>query len=165
MIGSIYLLHFDRPLGNPANRRALASHYLGWALDPAARERQHRAGQGAALTRAAVAQGVTWDFFVLGEGDRALERRIKSLKATPRLCPICGRRHPAGRLHVPQLVYAQLALPTFDPDPFDVPAPPWSMTGPPDAYEWAYIAAARRARVEAVAAPVVYDDSDCDIPF
>jgi predicted GIY-YIG superfamily endonuclease len=121
MIGHIYLLHFHRPLGNLTNARALASHYIGWALDPEARERAHRAGQGAAMTRAAAAAGIPWDLFVLGEGDRALERRIKNLKATPRLCPICGRRHPGGRLRLPQLVYAQLAL-DLD-DPFDLPAP------------------------------------------
>lgn len=62
--GTVYLLHFDRPIGNAANRRAQASHYVGWALDVEERLDQHEKGQGAALTRAAVAAGVTWQVFL-----------------------------------------------------------------------------------------------------
>lgn len=117
--GYVYVLHFARPVGNLSNPR-------GQAADPEARERQHRAGQGAALTRAAVAQGVTWELFILGPGDRTLERRVKALKATPRLCPVCGRQHPGGRLHLPGTAVQLALLP--EPDPFDLPAPP--ATGP-----------------------------------
>lgn len=67
------------------------------------------------------------------EGDRALERRIKNLKASGRLCPICGTRHPGGRLHVPQPDWQQLSL--FDP--FDTGEP---IRDRPDWLEWNYFA-------------------------
>jgi hypothetical protein len=160
MHGHIYLLHFARPVGNPENPRGQARHYLGWALDPEARERQHRAGCGAALTRAAVAAGIDWELFILAEGDRYLERHLKNLHAGPRLCPICGRTHRRGRLHIPADA-GQLAL-DLDGDPFDVPAP-WPLDGPPDTFEWAYLQAARRARPYVPPAPFV--DADADLPF
>ena len=136
VIGCIYLLHFARPVGNPASPRGQARHYLGWALDPERRNADHQAGRGAALTRAAVDQGIAWDLFILGDGDRALERRIKQLKATPRLCPICGRSHRGGRLHIPQAHWGQLELDLFDP--FDVPTPSYRM-------DWMEIASIRNA--------------------
>lgn len=74
----VYLLHFSRPLGNPANTRAMAQHYTGWAADLDRRLGDHQAGRGAALTRAAVEQGIGWEVFVLGYGDWHLEKQIKA---------------------------------------------------------------------------------------
>lgn len=118
MIPQVYLLHFAQPLGNPQNTRAQASHYLGWALDVSARLADHRAGRGAAITRAAVERGIAFDVVATWPGDWHLEKQLKALKASNRLCPICGCRHPRGRLHIPA---AAEQLPLFDP--FDVPAP------------------------------------------
>jgi predicted GIY-YIG superfamily endonuclease len=156
-IPTVYLLHFARPLGNLANNRAQASHYLGYAVDLDARLRQHRAGQGAAITRAAVDRGIAFELVASWPGDYLLERRLKALKATPRLCPICGRRHPGGRLHVP-VQWLQLELPWAEFDPFRVPA------RRADYYE---IAQERRWR-EARALPVGQFDGqvdDCGIAF
>lgn len=151
MQGHIYLLHFSAPVGNPANPRAMARHYTGWAIDPEQRNAEHKAGRGAALTRAAVAAGVTWQLFVLCEGSRDTERAIKNLKNARRLCPICGRAHQGGRLYLPVNSH-QLTL--FDADPFDLPAPAYR----PDGLEWAYRKAAERARP----APVVTFDGQSD---
>ena len=52
--------------------------------------------------------------FVITEGSRDLERALKQKKATPRLCPICSRSHPGGRLHLPPPAWGQ--LPLFDAD-------------------------------------------------
>lgn len=123
-VGAIYLLHFHRPLGDAANPRGRASHYVGWSLDPQTRELEHRAGQGAAITRAAVQQGITWDFFILGEGTRDLERQIKERHEHPRLCPLCGRSHRRGALRLPRLGWRQLELPLVEPDPFGLIPPP-----------------------------------------
>jgi hypothetical protein len=117
MIGYVYLLHFARPMGNAANARAQAQHYIGWAIDPDKREAEHRAGRGAALTRAAIAAGITWELFVLGPGDRHMERKVKNLRATPRLCPLCGRHHPGGRLHMPKHYQLELNLDEDWPKP------------------------------------------------
>lgn len=141
MISTVYLLHFAAPLGNLSNPRAQATHYLGWAANLEQRIAQHRAGQGAALTRAAVERGIDFEVVATWPGDWRLERRLKALKATPRLCPICGRRHPGGRLHV-AAPWVQLELGLFDP--FDIPAPALR----PDWFE----ISARRRRV-----PVTYD--------
>lgn len=117
-IGEIYLLHFARPVGNPDNPRGMAQHYIGWALDAAARELEHLAGRGAALTRYAVEQGITWAMYILGRGDRHAERRIKNLKCAPAICPVCGCSRPSG----PRQLSGELFLPLGPEgdDPFSV---------------------------------------------
>lgn len=149
MLGTIYLLHFSAPLGNPATPYGLARHYLGWADDWHARNRAHLAGRGAAITRAALAAGITWECFPLCPGDQRLERALKQRKAGPRLCPICGQSHPRGPL---RLHWDQLELPwefgAFDPPP----GPAWGWPG--------YFAP--RCRSFGLAD---LDTSCCDIPF
>ena len=108
MNGTVYLLHFDRALGNPTNHRALAQHYLGWCYDLADRLATHRAGRGAHITRAAAERGIAWECVATWPGDYRLEKRLKALKAGPRLCPHCGQTHRRGPLC---LSYNQLELP------------------------------------------------------
>lgn len=80
----VYLLHFDPKLHH-------ASHYIGFAKSSIEeRVLQHQQGQGAALTKAAVAAGIELKLVRFWEGDRALERRLKNQKNAPRLCPICN---------------------------------------------------------------------------
>jgi predicted GIY-YIG superfamily endonuclease len=80
----VYLLHFDPKLHH-------ASHYIGFAKSSIEqRVLQHQQGQGAALTKAAVAAGIELKLVRSWEGDRALERRLKNQKNAPRLCPICN---------------------------------------------------------------------------
>lgn len=135
-IPTVYLLHFSAPVGNLANPRAQASHYLGWAMNLERRIRQHRAGQGSYLTQAAVRAGITFEVVATWPGDYILEKRLKALKATPRLCPICGCRHPGGRLHV-TASWHQLSL--FD-DPFALVPPP-----PTTRVDWYEVRSRRRA--------------------
>lgn len=122
MIPVVYLIHFSAPLGNPGNARAQAQHYLGYTIDLDARIAQHRAGQGAALTRAAVERGITFEVAATWPGDWHLEKHLKALKATPRLCPICGCRHPRGRLHV-TITWEQRELDLLDPFAIPMPMP------------------------------------------
>lgn len=122
--GYCYILCFDRPIGNAANPRALAGHYLGWALDVHARIAMHAAGRGAALTQAVVAAGVGWQAFYR-LGTPGLEHWFKGqYKNTPTLCPrCCAERHRAPRYGFAPL--SQLALPLYvAEDAFDFPAPP-----------------------------------------
>lgn len=90
-----YLWHLETPLGNERHR---AQHYLGYAEDLARRLVEHRAGQGASFTAAAVARGIRLYVVRLWiPGDRALESRLKRRRSSgngsaPRLaewCPIC----------------------------------------------------------------------------
>lgn len=158
-IPTVYLLHFAAPLGNLTNPRAQASHYLGWAVDLDLRIRQHRAGQGAHITRAAVERGIGFEVVATWPGDYLLEKRIKALKATPRLCPICGRAHRRGRLHVSPTWY-QCSLPGFD-DPFAI-APPT-----PARADWFEISQTRRWNMARVIPVGQFDGQidNCGIAF
>ena len=121
--GWVYVLHFAQPLGNAANPRAQARHYLGWTHDLSVRLAQHALGRGAAITRAAVAQGITWSVFYRA-GTPALERWFKvRYKNTPALCPICqGAHQRTNRAGFVPL--DQCALPLVIAELVDFPAPP-----------------------------------------
>jgi len=100
-IGEVYILHFHQPLGNPANRRAQAQHYCGFAI------------VAAALARNIAFDVYHWPACLL------VEKLIKARKETAVFCPTCARA--SGRkvrpLPIPAL---QLALP-FDDELPDVP--------------------------------------------
>lgn len=93
-IGTVYLLHFDPPYRQ-------AGHYIGWALDPDARLREHTHGSKYnPLVRAALLQGSrvvlarTWV-----EVDRHFERYLKNRKAAGRrYCPVCRQESEGLRV-------------------------------------------------------------------
>lgn len=123
--GYVYILHFSAPLGNPANPRALATHYCGWADDPEARLKEHLAGRGAKITAAAVAKGITFELFSW-PAPLGVEKALKRRKETPRFCPTCCAVHGWKRKQPIVQVATQLALP-LDladdvADPFPQPA-------------------------------------------
>ena len=84
-MGTVYLLHFDRPYKH-------AKHYLGYTDNLEARLRQHRQGRGARLMQVIKEAGIGFTLVRVWEGDRALEKRLKKQKNSPRLCPICRER-------------------------------------------------------------------------
>lgn len=86
----IYLLHFERAIGDHGNARGQAQHYVGYADDVGARLAEHEAGHGAAITRHLVGEGIGWKLVRLWMGGRSLERRIKRRHDGPKLCPICN---------------------------------------------------------------------------
>lgn len=93
---TIYLLHFDRPVGH-------AWHYLGSCETDRlhARMREHQHQRGAALTRRASQLGIgfslarTWL-----EEDRSHERRLKRRGHMSDLCPLCAAPLTPGRTFV-----------------------------------------------------------------
>jgi putative endonuclease len=93
--GTIYLLHYSDPIGDPQNPRGQARHYLGWCesrrLDT--RLGQHADGRGAALTRAFVRAGRVFVLARTWKGTRDDERRLKNRKEAPKLCPYCKGRY------------------------------------------------------------------------
>ena len=94
MQGTVYLLHFERPIC-PTRP---CQHYLGWALDLDTRIADHRAGRGARLTQVALERGIEFEVVRTWPGDRTFERKLKHRKESPRLCPICFpqvRRRPS----------------------------------------------------------------------
>lgn len=80
-IGTIYLLHFDRPFKH-------ARHYLGWTRDLDARLEAHANGTGANLMRHVTNEGIGFVLARTWEGDRNLERQFKS-NGHARRCPLC----------------------------------------------------------------------------
>lgn len=86
MQGTVYLIHFKRPLGH-------ARHYLGWAKDLDVRIRHHRNGSGARIMAAANSRGIEWEVVRTWEGDRHLEKSLKGRKDALSLCPHCQAEH------------------------------------------------------------------------
>lgn len=151
--GLVYLLHFERPLGSDLHQ---AQHYIGWALDLAARMADHRAGRGAAITRAALDRGIAFEVVrTWPDRDRLFERALKAQKRGPRLCPVCGGAH-ALRRACGSSCGVQLAL-ELDPAPWESPEyqPPWV---PMDWYELSTLRRWSVARAALI--PPVNDYSD-----
>lgn len=100
MTQTTYLLHFDRPLGDPTRRYAHASHYLGSTGNLAARLADHAAGRGARIVAAARARGIGWRLVRSWPGGWDLERRMKRWHKHARFCPTCRPelgRHTAAK--------------------------------------------------------------------
>lgn len=57
---TVYLLHFDRPIGDITKAHGTAQHYLGWTTDLARRPAAHRAGNGARLMAAVAQAGISF---------------------------------------------------------------------------------------------------------
>ena len=104
-VGVIYLIHFDRPLGDLANPRGFASHYTGWTLDLPARLIDHAAGRGARLMQVVGELGIGWQLARIWTGTRTRERSLKRSGGAARRCPVC------------QLTGLGLALPARPVDP------------------------------------------------
>jgi predicted GIY-YIG superfamily endonuclease len=97
LIGTVYLLHFDRPLAH-------ARHYTGWSANLPLRLAEHRAGHGARLTEVVAGAGIGWRLArTWPNTTRADERRLKKQGGASRRCPLCGTK---PRLRQPDPVIA-----------------------------------------------------------
>jgi hypothetical protein len=88
-VGIIYLVHFDRPIGDLANPRGFASHYTGWTLDLPACLVDHAEGRGARLMQVVGEQGIGWQLARIWTGTRTRERSLKRSVGAARRCPVC----------------------------------------------------------------------------
>jgi hypothetical protein len=88
-IGVIYLIHFDRPIGDLRNPRGFASHYTGWTLDLPSRLVLHAQGRGARLMQVVGEQGIGWQLARIWTGTRTRERSLKRSGGAARRCPVC----------------------------------------------------------------------------
>ncbi len=90
-VGTIYLLHFDSPVGDPKKPNGSAQHYLGWtSRTPEIRLIEHQKGMGCPLVEHAHNEGIDIEIARTWAGTRDDERKLKNRKNTPRLCPICS---------------------------------------------------------------------------
>jgi predicted GIY-YIG superfamily endonuclease len=92
-VGTVYLIHLDTPLGDLANPRGQARHYLGYADNLEERLERHRNGNGARLLEVANELGIGWQVVRTWTGTRELERQLKRQHNSPRFCPICTPRN------------------------------------------------------------------------
>lgn len=89
----VYLIHFDKPIGDVSNPHGYAQHYIGWVEEPEGLEDrldQHRSGWGARIMAYVSDHNIPWAVVRTWDGDRALERRLKRRKDAPKLCPVCN---------------------------------------------------------------------------
>ncbi len=91
MSGVVYLIHFDRKIGNLDNPRAQAQHYLGYTDRLQARMYEHAQGRGAAIMAYLFQVKIGWRVVRLWKGNRRVERQLKNRKQAAALCPICQR--------------------------------------------------------------------------
>jgi hypothetical protein len=89
LVGLVYLLHFDRPIGDMSNPRGFAAHYTGWTLDLPARLTAHAAGRGARLMEVVGEAGIGWQLARVWPGTRVRERSLKGSGGAARRCPVC----------------------------------------------------------------------------
>jgi len=84
-----YLLHFYDPQTGESAKLAHAAHYLGMSDSVSERLAEHGTSHGAKLTYAARQAGLSWVVARTWCGGRKFEKKLKSQKNGPRLCPIC----------------------------------------------------------------------------
>lgn len=106
-MGTLYLIHLDSPLGNPAKPHGTGQHYLGSTVDLERRLREHRAARpdsqkpSSMFLAHANARGIHWQVvrtWEVADTDlRQAEIRLKRQKKSRRLCPVCNgsRTSPA----------------------------------------------------------------------
>ena len=93
-MGTVYLIHFDAPLGNTSNPRGQAQHYIGYTDNLAERIETHRHGNGAAIMAAVRRAGIGWEVVRTWAGGRDLERQTKQLQICSCLIIKLHRRKP-----------------------------------------------------------------------
>ena len=86
---TVYLIHFEQPLGDARNPHGQAQHYIGFTDDLDARLEAHRKGNGAAIMAAVSRAGIGWTLARTWAGGRDLEKQLKRRKKARCLCPVC----------------------------------------------------------------------------
>ena len=94
--GTVYLLHFDEPIGNTDSKTGYARHYTGWASDLAARLAEHRSRSDVKIMQAVRKAGIGWELARTWPGTRKRERQIQVQGSAARVCPVC-KGQPAQR--------------------------------------------------------------------
>lgn len=89
---TVYLVHFERAYKH-------ARHYIGSTkFEVAKRMALHQSKKGAVLLRVLVENDIAFEVVRTWEGDRQLERKLKSRKNSKKLCPLCSNRGTHAKL-------------------------------------------------------------------
>jgi putative endonuclease len=96
MATKVYLLHYERPIGNPHHPYGQAQHYLGYTGRKSLKYRlaEHANGKGAKITAAFAKAGIAFQCVRTWDGGRKVERYLKRRHGYRRLCPICNPNAP-----------------------------------------------------------------------
>ncbi len=121
--GVIYLLHFDRPIGNTRSKTGYAQHYTGWASDLVTRLAQHMSRSDAKIVQAFRQAGIGWELARTWSGTRARERQIKAQGGAARHCPVCKGQPPQVAATAIEASY-RVAVPAPRQAPAPVPPVP-----------------------------------------
>ena len=96
-MGTIYLLHYETPVGDTTRPIARAQHYTGWANDVEARTGHHRSGTShAALPTYMAQKGIDFVVARTRPGTKNDERKIKNAGGATRYCPVCTTKPREG---------------------------------------------------------------------
>lgn len=97
--GTLYFLHFDRPLHR--RNKPHARHYLGWTSETVEKRlARHRVGNGAAIIRELKYQNIDFTVVWTRPGTRADERKLKrSGHFRERWCITCMLEEGRGIPH------------------------------------------------------------------
>lgn len=151
--GFIYIFHFNAPLGNLANPRAQANHYVGFCDDLDSRIAKQLAGKGAKLVAAALKQGLIFELYHWPAA-LAVEKLVKKTKKTALYCPSCCAAAHRKLRPLPTPPPHQLAL---DLDPVDDGAGDLPEVAP-GRIDWLEMQIQREWRAVRIPAPAGLDD-------
>jgi hypothetical protein len=85
----VYLLHFHQPI----SPNHTCQHYIGSSQDVTFRAWIHKTKPDARLLQVAKERGIGFSVVRIWEGGFNLERKLKSRKNAPKLCPVCSLVH------------------------------------------------------------------------
>ena len=96
-MGTIYLLHFEQPIGNAERGRvAMADHYTGYYDNPARIDYHRNGTSGVDIVKAFHDRQIPFVVARKRSGTKTDERRIKNAGGARRYCPVCSPRPRAG---------------------------------------------------------------------
>lgn len=88
--GTVYMLCFSAPLGDPTRPRMSARHYIGWFANPNRLEHHRNGTSGVKIVYAFFTKKTPFVVARTTPGGKALERRIKRSGNHARNCPNCN---------------------------------------------------------------------------
>lgn len=97
--GTVYMLCFTTPLGDPSRPRMSARHYVGWFRNPNRITHHENGTCGSKIVYAFFQRGIPFVVSRTMPGNRNDERRIKRAGNHARNCPNCNPHPGNGAWH------------------------------------------------------------------
>lgn len=94
--GTVYMLCFAAPLGDPSRPRCSARHYVGWFQNPSRITHHQNGTSGVPIVYAFFQRGIPFVVSRTMPGTRDDERRIKRSGHHAEYCPNCTENPRKG---------------------------------------------------------------------